>query len=127
MHAEQCTIAEQQRIADELPRLKNWSNVYESFKAYVPRCDDGWMAEGYTDVVVKMLAHRWAAVAELAQLVRRDSAFHSFVIRHVDASADPGDLQKVLTNATRRCPRDLLGLCGSLAAAAQAALKETNG
>ncbi len=45
----------------------------------------------------------------------------------VDASADPGDLQEVLTNATRRCPRDLLGLCGSLAAAAQAALKETNG
>lgn len=121
--AHACTDAEQDRLRTELPRLTSWQGVYASFKAYTPRCDDGWMGEGYTDAVVKMLAHRWASIADLGRLARRDSAFEAFVIRHVDGSADLDELRTVLANATRRCPGELRALCRSLATAATEALK----
>jgi len=121
--AHACTDAEQNRLRDELPRLMSWQAVYASFKAYTPRCDDGWMAEGYTDAVVKMLAHRWASIGELGRLGRRDPAFEAFVLRHVDGSADLDELRAVFSNATRRCPGELHALCRSLATAATEALK----
>ena len=125
-YARDCTLTDEQWIGHEYPRLKSWSSIYASYRAYTPECDDGWMAEGYTQVVVKMLSARWATVHELARLARRDPAFRRFVLNHVDASADPDDLRKVLTNATRQCPRDLGGLCASVANAAKAALKASN-
>jgi len=121
-YAAECTLTEQRRLAEELPRLKSWASIYASFRAHTPQCDDGFYAEGYTEAVVKMLSARWATVGELARLARRDPAFRRFVLKHVDASADPDDLRKVLTNATRQCPRDLGNLCASLATAAKAAL-----
>jgi hypothetical protein len=85
------------------------------------------MGEGYDQAIVKMLSARWATVGELARLARRDPAFHRFVLKHVDGTADPDDLRKVFTNATRYCPRDLGGLCASVANAAKAAVKASNG
>ena len=127
VHAVECTLDDQQWIDDELPRLKSWSSIYESYRAYTPQCDDGFLAEGYTEAVVKMLSARWVTVHELARLARRDPAFRRFVLKHVDASADPDDLRKVLTKATRHCPRKLGGLCASLATAAKAALEQVKG
>ncbi|HEV8583810.1 MAG TPA: hypothetical protein VGT02_02465 [Methylomirabilota bacterium] len=123
--AAECTVAEQHTIADELPRLTTWSAIYAHVKTYTPRCDDGWMAEGYSDTVVKMLAKRWARVEDLARLARRDRAFRAFVLRHVDATTDLGDLRRVAANAGRRCPPGLEELCGAVAKAAKDALKET--
>jgi hypothetical protein len=39
--------------------LKTWEQIYDySFKRY-PTCDDGVIAEAYSDAIVKMLADRW--------------------------------------------------------------------
>src|SRR6266436_8553637 len=101
VYAKDCTLTEEQWLADELPRLKSWSALYASYKAYTPECDDGFIGEGYSDAVVKLLSGRWAALDELAQLAREDPAFRRFAVRHVDATVDVADLRKVLTNATR--------------------------
>jgi len=127
VYARECTLTDEQRIGHEYPRLKSWSSIYASYRACTPECDDGWMGEGYDQAIVKMLSARWATVGELARLARRDPAFHRFVLKHVDGTADPDDLRKVFTNATRYCPRDLGGLCASVANAAKAAVKASNG
>ncbi len=122
--AASCTRADQDAIASALPRLTTWSAIHAYVTIYAPRCDDGWMAEGYSDVVVKTLASQWARVGDLARLAERDPAFRAFVIRHVDATTDRGDLRAVLANADRRCPRELTELCAALRTAAKAALDE---
>ena len=122
--AADCTVAEQHRIADDLPRLKSWETIHAHFKAYLPRCDDGWMAEGYSDVVAKTLARQWATLRELDRLAGRDPAFRAFVLRHVDATVDHADLRTIAASAGRDCPHDLARLCEALAAAAAKALGE---
>ena len=52
-YARECTLTDEQWIGHELPGLKTWSSVYASYRAYTPECDDGWMAEGYTEAIVK--------------------------------------------------------------------------
>jgi hypothetical protein len=42
-YAGECTLTDEQWIGQEYPRLKNWSSVYASYRAYTPECDDGWM------------------------------------------------------------------------------------
>jgi hypothetical protein len=125
--AEGCTTAEQQRLSGELPHLTRWASIYASFKAYTPRCDDGGMAEGYTDAIVKVLANDWEGIVELEGFVHPDPAFLAFVIRHVDGSANLADLRKVLFNASQLCPHDLRRLCDSLVRATRGALRETRG
>ena len=123
VYATKCTLTDEEWIGHEYPRLKSWSNIYASYKSYTPQCDDGFMAEGYTHAIVKMLSAHWEKLDDLAGLSRQDAAFRRFELKHVDASADPDDLQKVLANATRQCPRKDRPLCASVSNAAKAALK----
>jgi hypothetical protein len=127
IYAKDCTLTDEEWIGHEYPSLKSWSKIYTSYRSYTPQCDDGFMAEGYTHAMVKALSAHWEKFDDFARLARQDAAFRRFALKHVDASADPDDLRKVFTNATRRCPRDLGGLCASVANAAKAALKASNG
>jgi hypothetical protein len=123
VYAKECTLRDEEWIGHEYPSLKSWFNIYTSYKSYTPQCDVGFWAEGYTHAVVEMLSAHWKKLDDFERLARQDAAFRLFVLRHVDASADPDDLHKVLTNATRRCPREHRALCKSVANAVKAALK----
>jgi hypothetical protein len=111
-------------ISDELPSLTSWSRIYASFKTNVPGCDDGIFGEGYTEAVAKMLSEKWQLLAELKALTDKDPRFRLFVLKHVDASADPDDLKRIYKNATQSCKKEYSELCSALASAAQKAIQE---
>jgi hypothetical protein len=84
-------------VEREVDTLKTWQQVYDSFKRY-SACDDGVIAEGYSDAVVKILAHKWSEVPQLSILIAHDEQFRNFVLRHTDATTDENDLEHVAAN-----------------------------
>jgi hypothetical protein len=102
---------------------KTWPVFYSAFKQ-LGHCDDGAPAEGFSDNVVRLLAHNWNQILDLQKLVASDSAFRRFVLRHVDATTDSEDLKAVLLNSHEHCPASARQLCKSLEAQSQSALKQ---
>lgn len=119
-----CSLSDQQWISNELPGLKSWGSLHKSFQKYVPRCDDGFVAEGYTEAVVVLLAKHWSSLHELALATKRDLAFGEFVLRHIDSSADSGDLKRIKEQAATQCSSKHKALCSSIHAAAVKAIRD---
>ena len=122
-HSSGCSVADAKALQDKLPRLKNWKAIHQSFREYAPRCDDGAMAEGFSEAVVSQLAHRWYSLAEFDRKSKGDAVFRSFVLRHIDASASESDLKLLLSNVTNRCPKTLSALCSEIQSTTQLAVK----
>lgn len=122
--ADGCTLTAQEFV-QQLSTMKDWRTIYAVFKHNLPRCpDDGMFAEGYSDVVVHGLAKHWRSIQELQTITASDPAFLTFVIRHVDATADAEELKQTLRNATTRCPVGASVLCKQIGAGAAAAIEE---
>jgi hypothetical protein len=103
--------------------LKSWSDLYQLFKRY-HGCDTGALAEGYSDFVVRTLAHQWDGLEELKKLIAADKTFEEFVLKHIDASADPDHIVTVLANVKERCPANSAQLCSSIEKAVRKALQD---
>jgi hypothetical protein len=111
---------------DQLALAKDWTSLYAMYKRNrPPRCpDDGFYAEGYSDVVVKLLARRWDDISKFGSLARRDRGFKNFAYRHIDSTTDPDDLKQVLANARTKCPTSEATICVELARRADAAIAD---
>jgi hypothetical protein len=118
-----CTEAEGNRALDEADSLRTWDALYRSYRSY-RNCDDGAIGEGYSESVIRILAHHWSTLPRLDRLVRQDTEFRRFVIRHVDATLNTDDVVLVKHKAKTGCPVGLGKLCNDLAKQADAALKE---
>lgn len=103
-------------------RLRDWPGVYSFFKDYRD-CDDGGIADATSDAVTRLLARRWDELATLARLAREHADFRSFVLGHVDSTADTDDLERALDQSVKRCPAAHRPLCADVAAAARKALE----
>ena len=114
-HAERsgCDETMGERAEDEVDYLKTWEQIYDSFKRY-SACDDGAIAEGYSESVVKMLSDRWEQLPTLQAFVARDERFGEFVFKHIDATTDDQDLDRVVANASRHCPQRDGQLCSTI-------------
>lgn len=119
-----CSLSDQHWISGELPGLKSWGSLHKSFQEYVPRCDDGFIAEGYTEAVMVLLAAHWSSLHELALVAKRDPAFREFVLRHINSSADSGDLKRIEEQAATQCSSKYKALCSSIHAAAVKAIRD---
>ena len=119
-----CTKDDELRFSNELKNLKTWQALHVSSQKFSPRCDDGFIAEGYTEAVAVLLSSNWTSVRKLAVIIKRDPKFQAFVLRHIDASADPGNLKRIQTNASTRCPRKHENLCTAIHSTTTEAIKE---
>jgi hypothetical protein len=118
-----CTIAEGRTALDEAVMLRSWDALYRSYTKF-RYCDDGAIAEGYSESVARILADHWSTLPRFAKLSGKNAAFRAFVIRHLDATLDTDDLEKIKKNATNRCPSNLRNTCKDLAKQADRALNE---
>ena len=118
-----CTDAEVDTAMAQADTLRSWDALYRSYKLY-RQCDDGAIAEGYSESVVRILADHWSTLSRLVTLSRRDPRFRRFVLEHVGATTNPDDLKKIRISANTQCPPRLGAICADLAKQADAALKE---
>jgi hypothetical protein len=112
-----CTDAEEAQAEKAVDSLKTWDQVYRVYKRF-RQCDDGAVAEGYSDAVGKILANDWAQFPRLVKLAKTDRNFERFVVRHVDESLSDDTLQRISKNARTRCSADAKALCSLIADAA---------
>ena len=109
----------------QLHSLNDWKALHAFYTQYLPACtDDGVYGEGYSDVTVRILSKHWETISQLQALAAREPAFRAFVLRHIDVTADPDELNQALNNATTQCPAGAASLCEDIAARAESALKD---
>lgn len=112
-----CTDADERQAERQADLLKSWDQVYRSYKKFA-QCDDGAVAEGYSNAVGKLLANNWGHFPRLIKLASAHKGFEEFVVRHVDESLPGETLNKISKNARTRCPADAKALCSLIIDAA---------
>jgi hypothetical protein len=101
----------------------DWMDVHAVFKRNFPACEDeGLYADGYTNMVVGILAANWNDLHTLDELATKNDAFKQFVLRHIGISAGEDDLKRVLLSAQTACPSQSAALCKEIAKRCKAAL-----
>jgi len=120
-----CTDSDSKRAESEAETLRSWDSVYKSYSLY-RNCDDGAIAEGYSESVARILVDHWNTLPGLADLAKKNEQFFRFVLRHVDATDDDNDLRKIRAKAATQCRAGLSGICRDLKKAANSALEESN-
>jgi len=104
-------------IKKTAPELKTWKDIYNLYKSY-PGCDDGAYAEAYSEFVVHTLATQWDRLGELIALTSTDTNFHSFILKHIDATTDKDEINIILNNSRSRCPSGNDQFCKEIGKAA---------
>ncbi len=95
---------------NEVTNLRTWNELYKSFKKY-GNCDDGGLAEGYSEVVATLLTSKWQTFPSLNKITLKDSSFKNFVIRHIDELMTPDQWNEIKTHSAKNCPNGCASLC----------------
>src|SRR4051812_32410597 len=69
-----CTQQEAEQADTETDALKDWDHLYRWYQRF-QQCDDGAMAEGYSDAVAKLLANDWNHFPRLLSLTKTNRIF----------------------------------------------------
>jgi hypothetical protein len=108
--ARPCTRQDAIRAEKEASSLLSWAQVYKSYKEF-SQCDDGAIAEGYSDSVARLLSDRWRGTGQLNRSISHDRDFEMFVLRHVDELMSPIQAENIVKNAKDFCPSSATRLC----------------
>lgn len=87
-------------------------------------CDDGAIAEGFSEAVARLFIASGHRVGELDQLARRYPAFRVFVLRHVDATLTASQLADIEREVQFACPVGADDLCKHVSSSAMRARQE---
>lgn len=119
---EVCPVSDKEFL-HQITSSSDWTDVHAVFKRNLPACpDDGLYADGYTNLVVGVLATRWPEIDTLGELMARDEVFKQFVFRHIGISAGEDDLRRVLHSTQANCPKKSTRLCKEIATRCKRAL-----
>ncbi|WP_312455356.1 hypothetical protein [Pseudescherichia sp.] len=123
--AGECTIKDAEAAEQAVDHLTNWQAMNDNFTRY-RQCDEGSIAEGNSEAVIRLLVDKWKTLPELGSLTKKSPAFENWVLSHIDSTLDSDDLQKTVNLATSQCPVSERALCQQISQAAQAAIHEFN-
>jgi len=93
--------------------LNTWKKVARAREQFA-HCDDGAVAEGFSDAVARLLARHWAQIPTLVSLIHSQPALEPFVLAHLNESDDFDDLKAIRTLASHQCPATATSLCAKL-------------
>ena len=102
---------------DVAASLTDWKQIYGAFERFA-HCDDGAIAEGFTESIVHLLATHWETLPQVAPFERKNASFRNFILRHIDDTADTEELKRVAYLARTQCPKGHGVLCSVISQAA---------
>ena len=102
---------------------KTWDSLYRLFKQF-GQCDDGGIAEGFSEDVAQLFLKHWVHLDALSRIVASDRSFEKFVLGHIDATLSEDELKAIEQNSKTLCPARQARLCESINAAADRGLNE---
>ena len=102
---------------------KTWGGLYRLFKSF-GQCDDGAIAEGFSEDVAQLFLNQWTHLEVLNRLIASDKSFRKFVLRHIDATLNESELKDIADKAKSHCPVGHEKLCLEVAVEADRSLNE---
>jgi len=123
--AEVCIPKDAEAAEQAVDHLTSWQVMNDNFTRF-HQCDEGSIAEGNSEAVIRLLVDKWETLPKLSVLTRQNAAFETWVLSHIDSTLDPGDLQTTVDLATSQCPASESVLCRKIVKAAQAAIHESD-
>ena len=120
--ATECTKLDEYAALAIAGYLDSWNNVFLAYREF-RQCDDGAIAEGYSEMVARLLVDHWSRLSELQNLIAKDRDFEPFVLKRVNATLDPKDIEKLKHLVKTNCPRTSRVLCTKLLERAEAAAR----
>jgi hypothetical protein len=93
--------------------LNTWEKVARG-RAQFSNCDDGGVAEGFSDAVARLFAHHWADIPALVSLIHTQPGLEPFVLAHLNESDDYDDLKAIRVLASHQCPATAASRCVKL-------------
>lgn len=120
--AQQCSAYQAERAQAAVDQLASWRGLDEARKRF-GQCDDGGIAEGFSEAVARLLVDRWTTLGELQSLTRHDGHLLRFVLKHIDSTLDTDDLARIEELARTKCPSMQGATCHAIARAARRALR----
>ncbi len=121
-----CAKEEAYQAEGETDNLKTWDIAYGFYKRFA-HCDDGAIAEGFSDAVGRLLADDWKHFERLRELCSSDKRFKNFVLKHIDMTISVDVLQKIINNTRLRCPDSAKELCKAIEATASSGWEPDTG
>lgn len=88
----------------------SWVHLHQRFERYA-HCDDGAIAEGFSEAVSSLLADQWTEIRQFDAMLASHSSFSEFVIRHIDETLPKERLERIGENARKSCPEGLELFC----------------
>jgi hypothetical protein len=108
-----CVDADAKPAQREPDKLRDWTSVYRSYQNFA-QCDQGGIAEQYSDSVSHLLAHDWRHLSTLLRVAASDREFQQFVTRHVAESMTEDEGARIIRNARTNCPAAASWLCKAI-------------
>jgi hypothetical protein len=99
--------------AETQPRPQTWARLYVTFGRY-GQCDDGGVAEAWSDFVATLLAEHWEVLPDLHALTAAHPSFKKFVLRHLDETINQDQAEAIAHNARENCPANTRKLCDQI-------------
>lgn len=103
----------------------SWKELYKQYQQF-EHCDDGAIAEGFSESVSMLLDEKWKEINTLSRIAKRNAQFRTFILRHIDETVPSDRLSRINSNATNRCPRNIRSLCVEINNAAQQAIERSS-
>ena len=98
----QCTQAQAIAAENESSSAESWLSLYKSFNSF-EHCDDGAIAEGYSEAVARLFTLEWRSFHVMRNYVRKNKRFERFLLRHIDGSWSIKQVEIVTEHAKQRC------------------------
>ncbi len=112
-----CTRADADAAQAMIDHLSSWEKIDQGRRRY-GQCDDGSIADGFSEAIARRLVDNWDTLPTLANLIKKDRALQPFVTCHLDETLNSEDLEKIQVLATSSCQPGLKKLCADVKRAA---------
>lgn len=110
---ERCTEQEAIAADKEASEITDWKILLRSYLRY-NQCDDGSIAEGYSDSVSRLLSDDWNKTPNLIAIIKRNKGFCEFILKHIDETVPLSRLKKITFQAKNKCPNGGKTFCAAV-------------
>ena len=108
-----CSEEEARSAEVAVVAINSWDELYQQFKQY-SHCDDGAIAEGFSESISRLLAEQWMEVQLTSRTLIQQSVFQRFLIEHIDETIPALRLEHIVKNIQEKCPGYLEDLCSKI-------------
>jgi hypothetical protein len=99
---QECTNEQARKSETIAAYLKTWDEVFGAWKDF-KHCDDGAIAEGFSDSVTKILSEKWTENGHLIELIESNPQFEKFIVVHINRTVPRERLTAIRHLAKMQC------------------------